>query len=481
MKLFDNYTERGRRFTSVLGALFALSISASALAEPVITLKSGAEIDLGLSAGLSVMSINNAHFGLGQIGANLSKDIARTEGYLAPRLNLTYKTDNWGTFYGELRAVGSMTRGDGDGWGLTVGRHWQWDAPATNQVTGKNMSYASIDSAYLGWKAGKTLSFLGINELDVSLGPQNFQLGDGVVLADGNDEANQRKGIYWLDPRQAWKNTAIVRIGSAPLRAELFALNSDADSYNDLILGGNLEIQHEKFGKFGASYFEVNNSELAARKGLSVTNVHGRGHPFPFLPTLELAGEVDFQSNSNPDVDAYAWFAEVSYFMPFLPWYPTIGYRYASFSGDKAGTARNEGWDYLHNGSTPRGFGYWYQGIVVGTYETRLSNLDTHFVNLTLVPPIKGSWVKIFYYDHRFNNPSTAKFDGTAVSSDRFATEVDLILGYTPNSKLDYIFIYGSAKPGQGGIERYTGVSGAPAYTSDKNETMIQFTLLVHF
>lgn len=469
-----------------LGVAALLSTSCPAFAETSIAVQAGPQFDFGLSAGFSTMSMGNTHFGLGQLGANLSNDIARSEGYLAPRANMVWETGSSGTIYGGLRAVGSITRGDGDSWGLTVGQHWQWNGLNPNLqllnpgVVGKNMSYASLDSAYLGWKSGDKFPALGKDGLDVSLGPQNFQLGDGMVLADGNDEANQHKGIYWLDPRQAWKNTAIARIGSAPYRVELFALKSDTDSMNDTILGGNFELVSDKLGKVGLSYFEVNKSDVLQRKGMTVTGLHGRGHPLAALPTLELAGEVDRQKNGTVNLDAQAWFIEASYFMPSLPWYPTLGYRYASFSGDKAGTpSKNEGWDYLHNGSTPRGFGYWYQGIVTGTYETRLSNLDTHFVNLTLVPPIQGSWLKVLYYDHRFDQASSARLiDNGPVTSNKFATEWNLILGYSPTKKVDYMAIYGIATPGQGGKERYTGIS---ANKGIKSATMLQFTMLVHF
>lgn len=485
MKHFKNSLAAwGQVCRPALGAAVLFSAAGVALAETAVAAKEGTQFDYGLSAGFSTMSLGNTHFGLGQLGANLSKDIARSEGYIAPRVNMVSETAGSGTLYGGLRAVSSFSRGDGDSWGLTIGEHWLWNGANPNAqtfnpaVVGKNMSYTNIDSAYLGWKSGSKFSSLDKDGLDVSVGPQNFQLGDGMVLADGSDEANQRKGIYWLDPRQAWKNTAIARISAAPYRAELFYLRSDKDSFNDAIVGGNFELVHAKLGKIGISHFEVNNSDMLARDGLKVTGLHGRGHPIASLPTLELAGEIDVQKNNS--VDASAWFVEASYFMPTLPWYPTLGYRYASFSGDKAGTTgKSEGWDYLHNGSTPRGFGYWYQGIVVGTYETRLSNLDTHFLNLTLAPPIQGSWIKVLYYDHRFDQPSTAHLNGGAVSSDRFATEWNLMLGYSPSKKVDYIAIYGNAKPGQGGKERYSGVAGNA--NTGKNASMLQFTLLVHF
>lgn len=483
MTLLAKHSRQARLSRLIVGAAVLAATMSQALANETSQSAApapGTIVDYGLSAGISLMSMGNTHFGLGQLNANLSHDIARTEAYIAPRVNVMHNAADSSSFYGGLRAVSSFTRGDGDSWGLTVGRHWQYVAPPQMpEVIGKNQSYNSIDSAYVGWKSGKSLVAKGIDELDVSFGPQNFQLGDGMVLVDGNDEANQRKGIYWLDPRQAWKNTALVKLGINPVRGEFFALNSDRDSFSDTIVGLNLELVDEKLGKVGTSYFKVTDSDLLSRDGLSVTNVHARGRPFAALPTLELAGEYNIQKNDQPDVDAKAWFVEGSFFMPWLPWYPTVGYRYASFSGDKAHTSKNEGWDYLHNGATSRGFGYWYQGIVTGTYETRLSNLNTHFFNLTLVPPIQGSWLKVLYYDHSFNDKSTASLSGGPVSSDSFSSEWNLMLGYSPSKKVDYIAIYGRAEPGRGGEERYASI--VPGKDTGKTATMLQFTVLVHF
>ncbi len=475
----------------VAAGLFVGAVSPGA----VLASDNNPKIDYGLTAGFSSMTINNTHFGMGQLGVSyLPKDIARSEAYIAPSVNLLWNTSDSGTIYGGLRGVGSITRGDGDSWGLTAGEHHDYTQGGV--LVGEKMSYLNLDKIYLGWKSGDKISFLDKDGLDISVGKQNFQLGDGMVLTDGNDEASPHKGIYWLDPRQAWNNSAIVRLKSQPYQLELFYLQSNSylldkstggftdDIYKDDIVGGNFELVDKKLGKVGVSYFNVTNSNNPERDGLSVTGIHGRGNPVSTLQHLELAGEVNFQKNNNISInrDAVAWFAEAKYFIPSLPWYPTLGYRYSSFSGDKSGTTKNENWDYLYNGSTERGFGYWYQGIVVGTYETRLSNLDTHFVNLTLVPPVKGSWMKVFYYNYQFNDPSTSGMTtNTAALSNKFATEWDFILGYSPTQKVDYMLIYGIATPGQGGINRVSGSLGTyPVGTNDKNSTMLQFTMLYH-
>ncbi len=482
---------------SAIAATGILIGATSIYPDSVYAADNNPKIDYGLTAGFSSMTIRNTHFGLGQFGVTYyPEDIARSEGYLAPSATLLWNTADSGTIYGGLRTVGSITRGDGDSWGLTAGLHHKYDTVPQQPflMVGESRSYLNIDKMYLGWRSGKLIPFLDKDGLDISVGKQNFQLGDGMVLIDGNFEASPHKGIYWLDPRQAWNNSAIARIKSLPFQAELFYLQSDtyiqdedpnADIYNDNIVGGNLEFVDKKLGKVGVSYFNIVSSNLARRDGLSVTGLHGRGNPVSTLPYLELAGEVDFQKNKNStiDRDALAWFTEAKYFMPDLPWHPTLGYRYSSFSGDQASTTgKNEAWDYLYNGSTERGFGYWYQGIVVGTYETTLSNLDTHFINLTLMPPVKGSWMKVFYYNYQFNQPGGVQsFLGSPISSSHFASEWDVILGYSPSSKVDYILVYGNAKPAQGGIDRSKGTDALGIYhDGDIHSTMLQFTMLYH-
>jgi hypothetical protein len=467
-----------RRAAAALGSLvLAVALVAAhgeAGAAEAAAAPKGFTYDLGLSLGFTSIDIDNAHFGLGIGGLQTQdpkaeyvfmEDVSRVEGYVAPRANATWETGRFGTFLAGLRGVGAATRGDGDPWFLT----------------NNDPNAVLVDNCYGAWKSGDLIPALGKDGLEVSIGRQNFQLGDGMVLVDGNDEANRNGAIYWLDPALGWEMAGVLRLKAAPVRLELFALNANRDSGDDTILGGNLELANDKVGTLGTSYFALPSSDIEARDGMSVANVHGRVFPFyrfvPF-PMLELAGEWNLQKNDDPKIDARAWYAEVIARLYMLPWYPALGYRYTSFSGDDAGTAgENEGWDPLHYGATAKGFGYWYQGIVVGTYEGRPTNLDTHFVNLTLAPVVKDMlpviWMKALYYDHRFNDTSTARLDGGAVTSDRFATEWDLMAGYSPSKAVDYMVIYGRAKPGKGGTDR--------TYGADDNERLLQFAVLVHF
>lgn len=467
--------------TSLLLSIVLLGVAAMAGAQepapaPPAAPQSGPVFNIGLSAGFSTMSISNSHFGRGLIWPlptpeipldTYKRDVARTESYIAPRVNMEWNLGGKGTLHGGLRAVASRTVGDGDTWNLTAG----------------NPSRVDLDTMYLGWRSPATNRI----KWEASFGNQDFQLADGMVLVDGDNEAG-KKGVYWLDPRHAWNNAAIVKVDAAPVRFELFSLNSDGDAYTDgqgtvlggnlgdSIQGGNLEFGNPtKMGIVGASYFHISDSDLPSRRGMGVTAIHGRGRPIRTLPTLEFGGEYNSQKNAH--VDANAWFGEATYTL-LRPWYPTIGYRYSSFSGDNASTTdTNEAWDSLHNGFTPRGFGYWYHGLVIGTYETLLSNLDVNFVHLTVAPPmVPGSWLKALFYEHKFNDKSTAGLfpvSGTPVSSDRFATEWDFIVGFSPSKKYDIMAIYAQAFPEKGGRERNQGFG--------ESESLIQFTVLFHY
>lgn len=466
---------RGRVSAAIAAAFLAMAVSASAQeaapaeapaqapaeAAAIEAAPTGPQFDFGITAKFMGVSIDNIHFGMGPVGAppGWFPNISRTEYIVAPRATMSWNTGDSGTVFGGMRIAASATRGDGDGWGLTAG----------------NPSRIDLDQAYIGWKSGDTIPALGHDGLEVSYGRQNFQLGDGMLLFDGNLDASQHDGAYWLDPRQSWKNAAIIKVNTKPIRADFFYLRSDPDSFSDSIYGVNLEYSDSPLGVIGVHYFDVQSSEYVLRDGMKVMGIRGRGRPFAAFPLLELAGEYDSQYKSNPDVKAEGWFAEANLNVPFfLPWFFNFSYRYASFSGDDASTPYTvERWDPMHYGATGKGFGWWYQGIVVGTYETWLDNLDTHWLKLTVVPPIPGTWLLFMYYDHRFNETSTARLDGGEVTSDRFATEWNVMAGYTMTKGVDLMAIYGTAKPGQGGIDRVFGF--------DETVSLIKFALFLEF
>ena len=122
---------------------------------------------------------------------------------------------NTSTLYGGLGVIALGTFGDGDAAGFTTG----------------DESDADIENAYLGWRSAR-------GTLDVSVGRQGFQLGDGFLIAgdaislgEGLDPLGvdvDRGGAYYLAGRKSFSNTAVINYDpDGPLRGDLFWLQSD--------------------------------------------------------------------------------------------------------------------------------------------------------------------------------------------------------------------------------------------------------------
>ena len=181
---------------------------------------------------------------------------------------------NASTIYGGLGVIALGTFGDGDAAGFTTG----------------DESDADIENAYVGWRsAGSTL--------DLSVGRQGFQLGDGFLIAgdvislgEGLDPLGvdvDRGGAYYLAGRKSFSNTAIVNYDpEGPLRGDLFWLQSDNPYQQDTELGGiNLELVDDARGTLGLSYLNVLDVDRGAdlalwdqRDGMEVFSIRGQGN-----------------------------------------------------------------------------------------------------------------------------------------------------------------------------------------------------------
>ena len=289
---------------------------------------------------------------------------------------------NASTIYGGLGVIALGTFGDGDAAGFTTG----------------DESDADIENAYVGWRsAGSTL--------DLSVGRQGFQLGDGFLIAgdvislgEGLDPLGvdvDRGGAYYLAGRKSFSNTAIVNYDpEGPLRGDLFWLQSDNPYQQDTELGGiNLELVDDARGTLGLSYLNVLDVDRGAdlalwdqRDGMEVFSIRGQGNLG--IENLSLSFEYADQSGGDTAVenDAQAWYIETGWTFSDVPWTPGVNLRYAEFSGDDADTSDNEAYDPLFFGFT-RGFGTWFQGEVASNYAGPAnSGNDVKRVEFTLAP-----------------------------------------------------------------------------------------------
>ena len=288
--------------------------------------------------------------------------------------------------YGALSVVAATTQLDGEISGQ-VARAGDWAV--------------STDHAYLGWR----------NELvDLSVGGQEFSVGDGFIIGDGNYNKGGENGQYWSGAFLAWRNSAILKVNTKPVRADVFWLRTDTDFKDARVAGINLETTTaDTFGTLGAMYAEVLQGGQFNYDGMKVWNVRGAGIKVAGIPALQLYGEWvlergrDIQGGGAPN-DAYAWYAEGEFTVPGLPWLTHLHYRYSWMSGDKPGTRQNEEYRGLFYTIFRRDWDTWYQGEIAGEYHLYNENQITQMIKLKTFPVPQWA-LSFYYYHHQLEQP----------------------------------------------------------------------------
>jgi hypothetical protein len=336
----------------------------------------GAELNLDIEAVLGVFSSEES-YNLGakpEAGESVWK-----EGFIKYGLSGSQITGADSSVYGALSLVSSGTWGDGDAGGFTSG----------------NERKTELEDAYLGWRSGDLIPALGQDGLDISVGRQQFTIGDGFLINGDSlnfgDALNgpgfdlNRGGAYWLAARKSFDRTAIARIGgSEGLRADLFWLDSDNKAQAAMELAGaNAEYVSSR-GTFGLTYIEgldVDDDVASAlgynaRDGQQTVSLRYQGNAG--VENLFLSGEfVTQQPGDNSSDDATAWYAEAGWTFSDVTWSPSVNYRYSSFE---------ENFDPLFFGFN-RGYGTWFQGEVAANYAGPFnSDADVHHVGVKAAP-----------------------------------------------------------------------------------------------
>lgn len=363
-----------------------------------------------------------------------------------------------GEIYGGLGAIAQGTWGDGDAGGFTTGRERDVD----------------LEDAYVGWRSAGGL-------LDLSFGRQQFQLGDGFLvsgdrinLGKGFDVLGvdvDRGGAYYIAAKKSFGNTAILRVDpDGPMRGDAFWLQSNNPYQQDTELGGlNLEYVSERHGTLGLSWMKVLDVEKGAglgifdrRDGMRITSLRGQGSLG--VENLFLSFEYVDQRGGRTAVknDADAWYLEGGWTFTGLPWSPTLNYRHARFSADKAATARNEAFDPLFFGMS-RGLGTWFQGEVASNYAGPAnSGNEVDRVELTLTPREDLS-VTLQYWDLRAIGDA-ADLDGR---------EIDLFAFWQINKHLTFVPLIGLYEPRGADVKVLQG--------NDRRNVYLQAVLLFNY
>ncbi|NMX74196.1 hypothetical protein HBO23_14635 [Pseudomonas sp. WS 5532] len=384
--------------------------------------------EVNLTAGGATLFTRGVNFGSGRVDARNGKNggarINWQEVYVKPGVKLEYVLQPDFSLLAGGSLVAASTFGDGDAGGFS------------RSSDGK----AAAEELYGGFRAG---------EWKLTAGRQNYMIGTGFIVMDGNLD-QFKDGAYWLGPRTAFRDSAILAWDHGALKSQAFTLRTDDDLGDFRMTGVNLDYNLDDQVTLGAMAMKVNalgprGSTLPRRRdGMQVYNLRALNAKVPGVQALTLNAEYALERGSGEGVDyaASAWYAQADYAFNTLPLTPVLGYRYASFSGDDNLTDnRQKAWDPLSKGFVD--WSTWLVGDVVGNYLLFNSNenvqqfsLKTH-LNETLT---LGAIHYQFWLDEK-------NYLGAPVSDRRFADESVVFLDWTPTPSFYTSLSYNWVKP----------------------------------
>jgi len=412
----------GRSHARVLAALSVAALGAAPVSGGAYELidRGGWHAEAQLNARLGLRQGENINFGAGALtgfGAlgSSTGETARTDLQMAlkPALQTDYTFER-AKLYGGVSVVAATTTLDGE---------------LSGQFARAGDRALDTDSAYVGWQYGV---------LDLSYGGQPFTLGDGLVIGDGNFNQGHDNGQYWIGAFDAWRNTAILKVNTAPLRTDVYWLRTDGDLGDSRVVGLNVENSDpDPYGKFSALAFEVIEDRGIGFEGIQVWGIRGGDvHPLPRFPTFTLFGEYLRQRGESDltgiENAAEAWYIEPGYQFKEVRWAPRIQYRFSYYSGDEADTPESEEYRGLFFTFGKRDWDTWYQGEVNGEFFLFNQNQVTHMLKLTAFPRPTYE-IKAMYYHHSLATP---QYFGVPTTSTEWSDEVDVQLVFYPGDRL---------------------------------------------
>ncbi|WP_295473229.1 alginate export family protein [uncultured Pseudomonas sp.] len=414
--------------TRVSCVLFALGLPvASATVEAGETFEDGnLKGELNFTGGAATVTTRGVNFGAGRVdlrnGRRDGSKIGWQEFYLKPGITLDYSLSDDFSLLAGGSLVASKTLGDGDAGGFTR----------------SSDGNTTTEELYAGFRAG---------EWKFTAGRQNYKIGTGFIVMDGNLDAFG-DGAYWLGPRTAFRDSAILAWNHGPLQAQAFSLRVD-DHMGDFRLNGvNLDYDLQQQVTLGATALKVDalgrRGTTARRDGMQVYNLRALNGKLPGVPDLTLNAEyaVERGSGEGVDYDAKAWYAQADYSFQQLPFTPTLGYRYAVFSGDdNLADNRQKAWDPLAKGFVD--WSTWLVGDVVGNYL--LFNSNERVQQFSIKNRLNEAFtLGVIHYQFWLDEKN---FQGAAVSDRRFADETAVYLDWTPTPRWYASLSYNRVKP----------------------------------
>jgi len=447
-----------RTYVVIVLALLSTIFSKTLHADQTLFANDSLAIKFSTKVAFAALTTSDTNFGNGRVdffsGVNTG-DATWQEAYIKPSLSFEWEQNKNSTIYGALSVVGAGTFGDGDAGGFTG-------------------SESDVDLEYInaGWRG---------EVFDISFGAQDYIIGDGFLVMDGNFDAAQ-DGAFWALPRTAFRNSAIARFNTSPVHGEIFYLKADNIQNDTELVGINLEHTNQSYGTFGVSYLNMIDADrltshipATSRHGMQVVSVRANSAKIPSWSNFIWHAEYVTQfggakGGGTGDFEGEAWYVEGNYSFSNIAWTPKLTYRFAHFSGDDGTDSDQDSFDplfYSYNPARNGGWGSWFQGEIVGNYLLFNSNQENHMVKLDVYPAPKWS-AGLLYFSFALDEKN---YFGIPVTEDDFADEINFYVDWRPIENMYTAVAGGIAFPGDaakqifGNNENYTFFEFYMVYT----------------
>lgn len=418
--------------------------------------KDRTKIEMRNDVTVALLKVRNSNYGAGSIdfvNGSVRRDNPSWQEWTAiPKIRVTQGLENGSSLYMRLSAAAGYTTGDGDA--------------ASLSTTSDSPFLLDSEDAVIGWKSGKL--FKTEDVIDISVGNQSICIADAFVISSGTADA-YRRSAFFLGPRNAYRQTALVKINTQPVRGQLFHIRTNTnqkrmngeDQPKTFMYGGNIEYAH--YNKKNEEKWHVGMMALYAyrsdrkfegtsmnRQGMQLYNPHMGGNFLPFAPDFRFHAGLVHQKNNNTDrkIDANAYYVEPGYQFSKIMMQPLLTYRYMHFSGDAGTKNIKKSYDPMQFGYWARdGYGTWEVGQIHGTFYFTNTNQNVHNVHLRFTPYTNHT-VGIQYYHIRFHRPAQAG----SISS-RAGDEWDIYWDWHPYTWLSLNVMAGVNIPKRGVCE----------------------------
>ncbi len=408
----------------------ALLSAAPAFADMNIYEGDNAKLDVRLRAGAAVFGTSNSWFG-------------------NSRLVIGSDPDVWFEAFTEFGLVGTLNFLDSEIYGAVTG---VYTGQRKEDIRGNSSDHSvHVEKAFVGWRYDKGIptgiSDLTIDSIDLSVGRQEYKIGNGFLIWDGTLRRRDNVG-FQFDPRQVWQLAGVGRMGIGPLKIEGFYLNPEAENDRQRMTveakgwGANLEYDFGDYGTLGGTFGHIFDGKgMPIREGGNVFNMRANITPLKPLPGLSFYGEFAYEENGSR-AEALGYALQAGYRANEWWGSPSISYRYAYFSGDDPDTKnKDEGFDPLAYGGSD--WGTWFQGEIIGHYVLLNTNLKTHLARFDL-KPLESVMAGVQYYKFELDNAQ-----GFGATSSSFAQELDINVTWFIDKRFRVTAVGGIARPQQ--------------------------------